>query len=301
MSFKKTIIGNERILHILEKGYKSGKLSHAYLFNGPSHIGKRTLALGFCKLLLSDDRQDISDNVDLIILGPDEDKKQIIVEQIRELEKKICLYPYYSKYKVVIIEQAELMNKTAANAVLKTLEEPNKTTIIILLVSNSKNLPDTVKSRCQVFNFLPVKRKVLEEYLFDKIKDQERINEIIEFSGYKPGKIIEFIEDGQKIEALKDDIQRFVNVSSKSYFEKIEEAETVSKMEISEIINLINLYSFYYRNIILKKYQEKKKNFDIFEISRLRDNINLLNTTRENILTKNVNIKLAIENLFLQM
>ena len=301
MSFKKTIIGNERIAHILEKSYRSGKLSHAYLFDGPCHIGKKTLALGFCRLLLNDERENIVDNVDLMILGPDEDKKQISVEKIRELEKKISLYPYYSKYKVVIIEQAESMSKAAANAILKTLEEPNKTTILILLVSNSKNLLDTIKSRCQVFKFLPVKRKILEQFLSDKIENKDKIEEIIEFSGYKPGKIIELIENKQKIEEFKNDINRFTAVLDKSYFEKIQEAEIISKKEIDEILNLFNLYSFYYRNIILKNYKEKKNDCDIREISKLKRSIDLLNSARENILTKNINVKLAIENFFLQV
>ena len=75
----------------------------------------------------------------------------------------------------------------------------------------------------------------------------------------------------------------------------------MSKKEIDEILNLFDLYSFYYRNIILKNYKEKKNDCDIREISKLKRSIDLLNSARENILTKNINVKLAIENFFLQV
>ena len=167
MSFQNTIIGNEQIVDMLERSYRLGKLSHAYLFDGPEHIGKKTLALAFCKLILQNGStreygaNNIEENPDLVILRPDEDKKQIIIEQIRDLQKKLSLFPYSAKYKVAIIEQADMMSKSAANSILKTLEEPSSTTILMLLTSNSVNLLDTIKSRCQTLKFLPVKRKVL--------------------------------------------------------------------------------------------------------------------------------------------
>ena len=62
MLLKETIIGNERAGEILEKGFKSDKLSHAYLFTGPEHLGKKTLALNFCRLLLQDGSTALRDN-----------------------------------------------------------------------------------------------------------------------------------------------------------------------------------------------------------------------------------------------
>jgi DNA polymerase-3 subunit delta' len=105
MFLKETIIGNERAAQILEKGYKSGKLSHAYLFTGPEHLGKKTLALSFCKMLLNDNREDIQNNLDLTIISPDEDEKQITIEKIRDLEKKLALYPHSAKYKKMCLKR----------------------------------------------------------------------------------------------------------------------------------------------------------------------------------------------------
>lgn len=312
ISFQNAIIGNKHIVDMLEKSYRLKKLSHAYLFEGPEHIGKRTLALAFCKLLLQNNHKEenganndsnesnIEKNPDLIILRPDEDKRQITIKQIRDLQKKISLFPYSAKYKVAIIEQADTMSKSAANSILKTLEEPNNTTILILLTANSGFLLDTIKSRCQIIKFLSVKRKVLESFIKNKINNQSEIEKIIELAGYKPGKIIEFINNKSKIEEFSSIIGEFSSFVQKNDAEKLNEAEIVSKKEMNEIVDLLNLYSFYFRKVLLKEYKEINEDSRV-RIVKIKNNIDLINNTRKNILTKNINTKLAIENLFLQL
>ena len=308
MPFKDAIIGNEQIVNMLERSYKLGKLSHAYLFDGPEHIGKKTLALAFCKLILQNsstpehgaNNNNIEEDPDLVILRPDRDKKQITIEQVRNLQKKLSLFPYSAKYKVAIIEQADMMSKSAANSILKTLEEPSSTTILMLLTSNFGNLLDTIKSRCQTLKFLPVKRKILEDFVKNKISDRSKVEKIIELSGYKPGKIVEFTNNGSKIEELIDIMDGFSNFVQKSDVERLDEAEIVSKKEMNEIVDLLNLYSFYFRKVLLKEYN-KINEIDKDKVIRIKDNINLIDNTKKNLLTRNVNPRLAIENLFLQV
>ena len=303
ISLQNAIVGNEQIVDILEKSYRLKKLSHAYLFEGPEHIGKKTLALAFCKLLLQNDhKQDskIEKDPDLIVLRPDEDKKQITIGQIRDLQKKLSLFPYSAKYKVAIIEQADTMSKSATNSILKTLEEPNSTTILILLTANSGFLLDTIKSRCQILKFLSVKRKVLEDFVKNKINDRSEMEKIIELAGYKPGKIINFINDKDKIEEFTGLMSKFSSFVQKSDAEKLNEAEAISKKGIQEIIDLLDLYSFYFRKDLLKEYREINEISKI-KIIKIKNNIDLINNTKKNLLTKNINSKLAIENLFLQL
>ena len=300
MSFDKTILGNKKISDMLQKSYAMGKLSHAYLFEGPDHIGKRTFALEFSKLVLEENFDNIEKNPDLITLCSDEDKKQIIIEQIRELEKGLSLYPYSSKYKIAIIEKADMMTKAAANAILKTLEEPSKTTILILLTSNSSNLLDTIKSRCQIMKFLPVERKILEDFLSLTINDKSHRDEIIEISGYKPGKIIELVNNGDKIKEVLNTIDNFAEILHKNNSEKLDYAEITSKKEPKEIISQLNYYSFYFRKELLGEF-ENVDGIDKNKVLKIKSNLDLLNGIKENILTKNINIKLALENLFLQI
>ena len=305
ISLQNAIVGNEQIVDMLEKSYRLKKLSHAYLFEGPEHIGKKTLALGFCRLLLQNDhKQDgnskIEKNPDLIVLRPDEDKKQITIGQIRDLQKKLSLFPYSAKYKVSIIEQADAMSKSAANSILKTLEEPNSTTILILLTANSGFLLDTIKSRCQILKFLSVKRKVLEDFVKNKINDRSEMEKIIELAGYKPGKIVNLINNKDKIKEFTGLMNEFSSFVQKSDAEKLNEAEAVSKKGIQEIVDLLDLYSFYFRKDLLKEYREINEISKI-KIIKIKNNIDLINNTKKNLLTKNINSKLAIENLFLQL
>ena len=300
MSFEKNILGNKKIINMLQKSYNTGKLSHAYLFEGPDHIGKKTFALEFCKLVLGDGADDIEKNPDLMIFHSDKDKKQIEIEQIRNLEKKLSLSPYSSKYKIAIIEKADMMTKSAANAILKTLEEPSKTTILILLTSNSGNLLDTIKSRCQIMKFLPVEKKVLEDFLSVTIQDKLQRDEIMEMSGHKPGKIVELVGDSDKIKEISNVIDSFSDVLHKNNSEKLDYAETISKKEPKEIISQLNYYSFYFRKKMLEEIQIKGK-VDKNKVLKIKNSLDLLNGVKENILTKNINIKLALENLFLQI
>ena len=300
MSLKDTIIGNERIAEMLEKNYKTDKLSHAYLFEGPEHIGKRTLALGFCELILNSSKKNVLENPDLMVLNPSDSDKQITVEKIRELEKVLGLYPYCSKYKIAVIEQAEKMNKAAANALLKTLEEPSKTTILILLSSNSKNMLDTIKSRCRRMKFLPVKKKLLEKFLENKVDKKSEAERIIEISGYRPGEIVEFLGHKEKIDAAMENINRFSIITRKGESDKINEAEAISKNETSDIANMLNLWTIYYRKLLVKEY-ENCNNGKKARLPEIVNGINLINETKENILSKNINVRLALENLLLRM
>lgn len=301
-SLEETIIGNQRVADMLEKSYKSGKLAHAYLFEGPEHMGKKMLALNFCRMILEDNRENICQNADLTIISPSDDEKQITIEEIRNLERSLSFCPYSSKYKIAVIEQAEKINKAAANALLKTLEEPSKTTILILLTSNSKNILDTIKSRCQILKFLPVKKTLLEKFLKNKVSDLSEAEKIIELSGYKPGKIIEFVSNRKKIAELTESINNFSSIIGKDENEKLDEAEIIAKKELGEIVNLLDLWTIYFRKLLIKEYK-KQNQIQVSKnvLIRTKEGIDLINKTKEDILTKNINTRLAIENLFLCM
>lgn len=300
MSLKDTIIGNAKIADGLEKNYQTDKLAHAYLFEGSKHLGKKTLALHFCELLLNSKEKNISKNPDLLIINPSEDDKQITVEEIRNLEKVLGLYPYCSKYKIAVIEQAERMNKAAANALLKTLEEPNKTTILILLSSNTNLLPKTIKSRCRRLKFLPVRKKILEAFLKDKTSDKTEAENIMEISGYRPGKIIQFLDDKESVNQAMKRIDQFSAIIQKNENERINEAENITSGETKEIISILDLWTIYCRKILVKGYENYSEN-KRESLSRTVQRINLITKTKEDILSKNINIKLAVENLLLQM
>jgi len=141
----------------LENAIEHRRLPHAILFSGTQGIGKCHLA--DCLVYTTLKKHSISDNFKTLldagthpdvhhILLPD-DKKQIGVDQIRDLSEQLSLTPQLSEIKIAIIQPAELMNRNAANALLKTLEEPAGNTLIILVSHNPGSLPQTIRSRCQ--------------------------------------------------------------------------------------------------------------------------------------------------------
>lgn len=161
MSFDQ-ILGHDRQKKILRRALASGRVAHAYLFSGPEGIGKRLMAMalarttvcleqrgcGHCRACRKIDHQN---HPDLHILEPD--GNSIKIEQIRALQRDLNLKPLEAPRKICLIEQADTMTVGAANALLKTLEEPRGDTLLILLTAQPNRLLATIRSRCQPLPF----------------------------------------------------------------------------------------------------------------------------------------------------
>ncbi|MCF6346172.1 MAG: DNA polymerase III subunit delta' [Thiomicrorhabdus sp.] len=144
-------------------------LGHAYLLSSPKGIGielfvaqvaQKTLCQqptekGACLQCKSCHLQQVNQHPDYYHLTCLEDKKEISVEQVRTLVGKLNETSHQGGYKVIWVEGAELLNQSAFNALLKTLEEPAPNTLFLLTTSNVGRLPETIKSRCQQLNFPP--------------------------------------------------------------------------------------------------------------------------------------------------
>lgn len=145
------IIGHKQQLERLSKAVESAKLAHGYLFAGPVGVGKKTVARRLSQILLGirKPRPDFfhPDHIEVASDG------EIKIAQIREVIYKLSLKPYSAAYKVAVIDQAHQLNAEAANALLKSLEEPKPNTIIILVTSSPQQLPKTILSRVQKITF----------------------------------------------------------------------------------------------------------------------------------------------------
>ncbi|HRW12832.1 MAG TPA: hypothetical protein P5549_06885 [Syntrophomonas sp.] len=171
MGYFDKIIGQERAILPLQRSLASEHISHAYLFLGPTGAGKYTTALEMARaLILGSDpqgeaywREEV--HPDFRIIEKAEKKSMIGIEQItNDIEPWLALKPYRAKRRVVIIKDAQLLSLPAANALLKTLEEPPDYAVIIL-VADENNLLETIISRCQVIKFEPLREEALTAYL----------------------------------------------------------------------------------------------------------------------------------------
>src|SRR6185436_572973 len=195
-----TLIGNDEVKESLSRLMTGGRLPGSLLFTGEEGIGKKLFALELAKALNCRNRSGVEacdecsscnritnstfppfsgadDNKDRMIWSEHGDVamvrpyKQIIrVKPIRELEREANFRPFEGAARVFIVEDAEYMNDQAANALLKTLEEPAATSHLILTTTNSTALLATIRSRCQVIRFAPVAAAEIESFLIDKKK-----------------------------------------------------------------------------------------------------------------------------------
>jgi len=162
----KEIIGQEHIVKTLTNQICSGMISHAYLFSGPRGTGKTTIARLLAKAVNCENRKpnefepcnrcssciEINQNraIDLIEIDAASNRG---IDEMRELRKGISFTPSKSKYKVFIIDEAHQLTREAANALLKTLEEPPAHVIFILATTEIQKMIATILSRCQRFDF----------------------------------------------------------------------------------------------------------------------------------------------------
>jgi len=155
-------IGHEKIIDFLDRTLQNDKVAQTYIFIGPDDLGKSTVALALARNLQGDPQQL---NSDLHILQPEEGKKSISIEQVREFIKMLSLSSFLNSYKIGLIKQADILSAEAKSALLKTLEEPKEKVVIILLVNKEEALPETILSRGQKLYFNPVPAAAIYDYL----------------------------------------------------------------------------------------------------------------------------------------
>jgi DNA polymerase III subunit delta' len=166
------VLGQDRAKAKLEAELKAGRLAHAYLFVGPEGCGRGTLALALFKALNCEQKEAeepcgecgpcrralAGQHEDLLVLAPPEGQAsaQIKVEEVREVIRTLSFAPYGGGTRLVLIREAEHLNPTSANVLLKTLEEPPPDNLIVLTVKDAKGILPTLVSRCRRVNLMPL-------------------------------------------------------------------------------------------------------------------------------------------------
>lgn len=244
------IIGNEPIKDTLEQAIKNNKVSHSYLYLGTSGIGKKMMAIEFAKSVLCLDEKkhcnrckscvefDSNNNPDFLLIEPD--GTSIKIEQIRELQKKIQEKPIISNNKIYIINDADLMTKEAQNCLLKTLEEPPEFATIILIGSNESAFLTTIKSRCMILHFKPIKDIDIKKYLEENYEMKDITQSMLDSFQGSIGKAVILKDKKEQYLKLEELIK---NLPRKNIIELVKSAEVLykSKEEIFEMLDYINI------------------------------------------------------------
>ena len=171
--FFRDILGQERVLGHLRAAWKADRLAHAYLFLGPEGVGRESVARALaaalnctqpgpewdaCGECPSCKRMAAGTHADFSVIRPTSEGRQpqIKIEQIRDFRKLTAYPPMEGGWRVALIKPAEAMNPAAANALLKTLEEPPARHLLILAAGSETELYPTIVSRCQKMSFTPL-------------------------------------------------------------------------------------------------------------------------------------------------
>jgi len=297
------LIGHQKQWQFLKKSAKSGKISHAYLFSGPEHLGKKKIALEFVKLINEWQGPAEGGRVvggwspDLILIAPQQGG-EIQISQIKELIQKLSLKSYSAPFKCAILDKAHLMNQEAQNCFLKTLEEPKGKTLLVLITESPEMLFPTIRSRCEIIKFFPVKAAEIENYLENQGISRKESAQIIKLSMGRPGLAIDFISDPQKLENQKRIIKELIEISKSDLSFRFQYVRDLSKNP--NLKEILEVWLFYFRSILLGSLTPKFKSPG-YTPPRLKNILKKIQSTIFLISNTNINSRLALEILMLEL
>ena len=246
MYFEK-IRGQRFAKKYLSNSIKSNMISHAYMFEGPSGVGKNTMARDLATTLL--EMENLFNSPDYIEITPD--GNSIKIAQIRKLQSDILVKPYKS-YKIYVIDEAQKMTVEAQNALLKTLEEPPKYAIIILITNNKESLLDTINSRCEIIKFTPIPLVEVADYLTQTGVDKNRASLLANFSRGSMQKAIE-LSESEDFHIMRDEVQKYVETFLTGSMLDIMDIQSSIEKYKDNITNVLDLLVNYFRDIMMVK------------------------------------------------
>jgi len=311
-----SIIGHDRIVSLLKRSLAAGRVSHAYLFEGVDRHGMRTTALALAEAIFCNGVEGCGNcpscrktagkqHPDLHFLEPD--GAFIKIDQIRNLQKELSYRPFEAHKKVCIIEDAERMNPAAANAFLKTLEEPPGDALLLLLTSHAESVLPTILSRCQRLRFPSLPADTIVDLLRRNGVEEETARIAAALAGGDPARAEE-ITSSDRLRLRRHLLERMETLSTEEIAPLFAAAEEYSRDKETSL-DLVDILRLFWRDVLLLLTDgEGITNRDYLPLIRsmaerhtmeqVMDTLDLISRTRQ-ALMRNVNPRLAVEVLFM--
>lgn len=217
---------HERPWRQLQQRVAAGRLPHALLLTGRAGLGKLVFARRLARALLCESRTAEGDacgrcrgcrlfqagsHPDFDAVQPAEDSKAIKIDQVRDLRDFLSLTAQYGGYKIALLEPADRLNLNAANSLLKTLEEPPGSSLLLLVTAQPARLPATVRSRCQTIRFDPPPLAEAVSWLAPRANGGPRPEILLEIAGGAPLAALVYV-DGESWNHRLELVERYEQV-----------------------------------------------------------------------------------------
>lgn len=316
------VVGHEWAIEQLDRAIRHGRERHAYLITGPDRIGKTTLARAFvmalnctgddppcghcraCTLIAKNAHPDVT------FVESETAGSTLKIEQVRDLQQMLALRPYEARYRVAILRRFHEANPAAANALLKTLEEPAPNAVLILTANAAEDLLPTIVSRCQPLHLRPLPVQTVREALEQRWgAEASTAHTLAQLSGGRIGWAVGALSDPAELDQRNAALELLEEALSGSRRTRFALVERLS-LEKSTLLTLLDLWLGYWRDALLIASRSRTPITNADHADQLRRlarrispevALKALTATRRTqaYLGKNVNARLALETLML--